>query len=100
MNSFELIRHGDIKGGDSILSTAFCWDNIVDTMFCSMTHYDITIGNDVARDVHCSIIMGHDVVMGTYHDVTIHVDVARTLIYYILPVREITVLCHFHTNYL
>ncbi len=24
-----------------------------------MTHYDITIGNDVARDVHYEIIMGH-----------------------------------------
>ncbi len=47
--------------------------------FCSMTHYDI-IDNDVVRDVHCDIIMDHDVVMGTYHDVTIHTDVAGTLI--------------------
>ncbi len=22
-----------------------------------MTHYDITVGNDIARDVHCDIIM-------------------------------------------
>ncbi len=49
-----------------------------------MTHYDITIGNDVARDVHCDIIMGHDVVIGTYHDVTTQTDVARMLIYYVL----------------
>ncbi len=49
-----------------------------------MTHYDITIGNDVARDVRCDIIMSHDVVMGTDHDVTMHTDVARTLIYYVL----------------
>ncbi len=39
-----------------------------------MTHYDITIGNDVARDVHCDIIMGHDVVIGTYHDITMQTD--------------------------
>ncbi len=45
-----------------------------------MTHYNITIGNDVARDVHCDITMGHDVAMGTY-DVTMNTDVARTLIY-------------------
>ncbi len=32
-----------------------------------MTHYDIIICNDVARDVHCDI-MGHDVVMGAYDD--------------------------------
>ncbi len=49
-----------------------------------MTNYDITIGNDVARDVHCEIIMGHGTVMGTYHDVTMHTDVATTLIYYVL----------------
>ncbi len=34
-------------------------------------------------DVHYDI-MGHDVAMGTYHDVTMHTDVARTLIYYVL----------------
>ncbi len=49
-----------------------------------MTNYDITIGNDVARDVHCEIIMSHDIVMGTYHDVTMHTDVVTTLIYYVL----------------
>ncbi len=49
-----------------------------------MTHYDITIGNGVARDVHCEIIMGHDIDMCAYHEVTMHTDVARTLIYYVL----------------
>ncbi len=49
-----------------------------------MTHYHITIGNDVARDVHYEIIMGHSIVLGTYHDVTMHTDVAMTLIYYVL----------------
>ncbi len=49
-----------------------------------MTHYDITIANDVARDVHCDIIMGHDVVMGTYHDVTMQTDVTRMLTYVLL----------------
>ncbi len=48
--------------------------------FCSMTHYDITIGKDVARDVHYEIIMGHSIVVGKYHDVTMHTDVAMTLI--------------------
>ncbi len=44
----------------------------------------ITIGNDVTMDVHCDIIIGHDVTMGTYHDVTMHTYVARTLIYVLL----------------
>ncbi len=49
-----------------------------------MTHYDITISNDATWDVHCNIIMGHDVAMSTYHDGTLHTEVARTLIYYVL----------------
>ncbi len=56
----------------------------MDTTFCYMNHYDIKIDNDVARDVHCDIIMGHDVAMGTYHSVTMLTEVARTLIYIIL----------------
>ncbi len=27
----------------------------------SITHYDITMGNDVARNDHCNITMGNDV---------------------------------------
>ncbi len=49
-----------------------------------MTHYDRTIGNYVARDVHYEIIKGDGIVMGTYHNVTMHTDVAMTLIYYVL----------------
>ncbi len=40
--------------------------------------------DDAARDDPCDIIMGHDIVMGTFHDVAMHSDVARTLIYYVL----------------
>ncbi len=64
------------------MSTTFSVITLWALLFCSMTHYDITIGNDVARDVHCDIITGHDVVIGTYHDVTMQTDVARMLIYY------------------
>ncbi len=48
-----------------------------------MTHYNITIDNDVVRDVHCDI-MGHAIIMGEYHDVAMYTDVARTFIYYVL----------------
>ncbi len=30
-----------------------------------------------------SIIMGHGIVVGTYNDVTMHTDIATTLIYYV-----------------
>ncbi len=56
----------------------------MDTTYCSMTHYNVTIGNVIAKDVHCDIIMGYGVVMGSYHDITMHADVARTLIDYVL----------------
>ncbi len=46
-------------------------------LLCSMTHYDITIGNDVARDVHCEIIRSHGIHMDTYHDVPMPSDVTR-----------------------
>ncbi len=49
-----------------------------------MTHYDITIANGIVRDFHCDIIISYDVVMGVYHDLTMHTDVAKTLIYYLL----------------
>ncbi len=48
-----------------------------------MTHYDITIGNNIARYVHYELIMGDSIVVGTYHDVTMQTDVAMTLIYYV-----------------
>ncbi len=78
---FEQNFHILISGGDSVLNTTFCEDHIVGTTFCFMTHYDITMGNDIAKDVHCDIIIGHDIVMFTYHDVTMHADISRTLIY-------------------
>ncbi len=51
-----------------------------------MTHYDITMGhevaknvplyitmgNDIARDIHCDITMGNYVAMCTYHGTTMH----------------------------
>ncbi len=30
-------------------------------LLCSMTHYDITMGNDVAMDIHCDVTMSSDV---------------------------------------
>ncbi len=84
MACFERNLHNQISSGDSVQSTTFCGNQVVDTTFFFMTHYDITIGNDVARDVHYEIIMGHSIVVGTYHNVTMHTDVAMTLIYYVL----------------
>ncbi len=80
MACFERNLHTEISGGDSVVSTTFSAIILWTLLVCSMTHYDITIGNDVASDVHYDIIRGLDVVIGTYRDVTMQTDVARMLI--------------------
>ncbi len=40
------------------------------------THYDFTMGNDVARDAHCKITMGYDVTSNIHYDITMSNDVA------------------------
>ncbi len=61
------------------------------------THYDITMGNDiaidaqcestmfndVARDIHCDITMSNDVAMCTYHVMKMHNDVPMNLFNYV-----------------
>ncbi len=69
---------------NNIVDTTFCENHIVDTNFCFITHYDVTIGNGVTRNSNCDIIMALDVVIGTYHDVTMHNNIARTFMYYTL----------------
>ncbi len=39
-------------------------------------HYDITMGNDVARDVQCEITMGNNVARDIHCDVTMSNDIA------------------------
>ncbi len=60
------------------------------------THYDITIcnditrdvtceitvGNDIARDIHCDVRMSNDIAICTYHGITMHIDIAMNLFYY------------------
>ncbi len=46
-------------------------------------HCEITMGNDVASDIHCDVTMINDVAMCTYHGITMHNDVAMNLFYYV-----------------
>ncbi len=41
-----------------------------------VTHYDITMGNDIARYAHCEITMGNDVARDIHCDITMSNDVA------------------------
>ncbi len=44
-------------------------------------HCKITMGNDIARDIHCDMTMNNDVAMCTYHVITMQNDVAMNLFY-------------------
>ncbi len=46
-----------------------------------INQYDITMGNDVARDIHCAVTMNNDIAMCTYHGITMHNDVAMNIFY-------------------
>ncbi len=72
------------------------------------THYDITIGNDIARDAHCEITMGNDVARDihcdvtmsnditvcTYHGITMHA-IAMNLFYYVFSALYLIVLFYY-----
>ncbi len=45
-------------------------------LLCSMTHYDIKIGNNVARDTHCNITVGNDIAKDSHCDVTMSNGIA------------------------
>ncbi len=62
-----MATHYDITMGNDVAKDAHC---------------DITMGNDVTRDIHCDITMSNDVAMCTYHGITMHNDVAMNLFYY------------------
>jgi hypothetical protein len=49
-------------------------------LLCSMTHYDITMGHDIARGTHCDITMSNGITRVTNHDVTVDNNVARSLL--------------------
>ncbi len=85
MACLERNLHIQIFSGEAILNT-IGRDLIVDLLLCYMTHYDLTMDNDIVRDINCDIIMGHHIDVCTYahHDITMHTDVARMLIYYVL----------------
>ncbi len=58
-------------------------------------HYDITMGNDFARDAHCEITMGKDVAMYTYNSITMNNDIAMNLSDYVFSALCLIVLFYY-----
>ncbi len=74
------------------MSTTFCGDYPCEHYFswrlplCAlflyfMTHYDITMGNDIAKDIHCDVTMSNDMAMCTYYAIRIR-PLHRYMVYY------------------
>ncbi len=70
INQYDIVMatHYDITMGNDIASDAHC---------------KITMSNDIARDIHCDCTMSNDVAMCTYHGITMHNDVAMNLYSYV-----------------
>ncbi len=52
----------------TIVSTTFFWRlPLWAWLLCSMTHYDITLGTDVASDVHCDITMSNGIATSLFY---------------------------------
>ncbi len=62
-----------ISGGDYPCVQYVLWKlPLCALLLCSLTHYDITVGNDNT--------MSSDIAMSTYHGITMHNDVAMNLL--------------------
>ncbi len=56
-----------------------------------INHYDITMGNDVARGVYCEITMGNCIARDIYCDITMSKDIAMCTYHGITMHNEITI---------
>ncbi len=63
-------------------------------------HYKITMGNDIARDIHCDITMRDDVAMCTYHGITMHNDLFYVVAALCLIMILLWVVCRTHSLFL
>ncbi len=82
INQYDITMatHYDITMGNDIARDALC---------------ELTMGNDVARDIHCAVIMSNDVAMCIYHGITIHNDVPLNLFYYVFSALCLIVLFYY-----
>ncbi len=99
LTCFHMVSISLISGEDHHCAYHFLWRlPLYPLLLCFMTHYDITIGNDIARDAHCNIAKGNDIdrdihccitiynviAMCRYDGITMYNDVAMNLFYHVL----------------
>ncbi len=66
------------------VSTTFFWRLLLCALFlCSKTHYDITMGHYIAKDVHCDTTMSNEVAICIYHEILLLCLIMILLLLYI-----------------
>ncbi len=63
-------------------------------------HYDITVGNNLSRDIYCDVTISNVVTMCIYHDIIMHNDVTTNLFYSVIifPIYVILLLVVWNKN--
>ncbi len=72
INQYDITMatHYDITMGNAIARDAHC---------------EITMGNDIARDINCDVKMSNDIAMCTYHGITMHNEPFLLCIFCYMP---------------
>ncbi len=71
------IRSVEINQYDITMATLY--DITMGNDLARDAHCEITMGNNIARDIHCDITKSNGIAMCTYHGITMHNDVAMNL---------------------
>ncbi len=66
-SEYKSIRPVEINQYDITMATDY--DMTMGSDIARNVHCEITIGNDVARDIHCDVTMSNDIAMCTYYDI-------------------------------
>ncbi len=67
-------------------------------LWSSITHYDITMGNDVAKYTHCNITMGNDVDSDIHCDVTMSNDITMCTSQCIITLLWTSLVMYYYTH--
>ncbi len=83
-------------GGDQYdITMATHYDITMGINVARDAHCDFTMGNDVARDIYCDVTMSNDIAMCKYNGLTMHNDVAMNIFYYVFSPLCLIVLYYY-----
>ncbi len=82
--------HYDIKMGNDIARYAHCDITMANDVTRNI-HCDITVGNGVTRNIHCDVTMSNNIAMCTY-GIIMHNDIAINVFHYYIHIMHIYVI--------